>query len=104
MLFMQPVAEAHIVTAVGLHQAPVDWGCDSLWLGGAVMYDRCVAVFAVGYTLDEAAESPTFMKHLLGSAPHVAGEETLFPAPDLDLSEVLPSDKSYYTYIGSLVC
>jgi Eukaryotic-type carbonic anhydrase len=100
---LQPAAEAHIVSAVGLHQAPTDWGCDSLWRGGAVVYDRCVSVFAVGYTLDEGAESPAFMRDLLDSAPHVAGEETPFPAADLDLSWILPVDKTYYTYAGSLV-
>lgn len=104
-MLLQPAAEAHIVAAVGPKQAPADWGCDSLFQqGGAVVYEKCVAVFAVSYTVDEAAASPSYLNELLGNAPSVAGGEKPFPASVLDMSRLLPEDKSYYTYVGSLVC
>ena len=33
-----------------------------------------------------------------------AGEEMKFPEDTFDLNTILPEDKSYYSYIGSLVC
>ena len=100
---MQPAAEAHIVAAVGLHEAPAEWGCDAVWHGGDVEYEKCVAVYAVGYTIDESATSPFYLDDLLGAAPSVVGEKVPFPAPVLDMSRLLPADKSYFTYVGSLV-
>lgn len=100
---MQPVAEAHFVTHVGKNEAPADWGCDALWQGGAAVYERCVAVFAIGYTLDEASAPPPYLNDLLASAPIVAGEQTAYPESVLDLNRMFPADKSYYTYVGSLV-
>lgn len=100
---MQPAVEAHIVAAVGFNEAPAEWGCDALWQGGEVDYERCVAVFAIGYTIDEVAAPPSYLNELLGHAPSVVGEEVAFPAPVLDMSRLLPSNTSYFAYVGSLV-
>lgn len=33
-----------------------------------------------------------------------AGSEAKYPEPSFDLNSLLPENKDYYSYIGSLVC
>lgn len=94
--------EAHIVTAVGPGEAPTDWGCDAVWEGGDPVLEKCIAVFGIVYVTTPDAKSPEYFDHLFSSFPSVAGSEAAFPAPTFDLNSLLPEDKSYYGYVGSL--
>jgi hypothetical protein len=102
---MQGAAEAHIVSFVAKGSAPPEWGCDAVWDGGEPVLNKCVAVFGIMYHIsDEEDSSPTYFKDILDHAPDVAGAETPAPFDEFDLYQLIPKDKSYYTYAGSLVC
>lgn len=101
-LQLQAAAETHIVTLVGPGEAP-EWGCDAVWAGGAPVLENCTAVFGVMYRLGEPDTAPAYLEAAIKKAPRVAGASVPYPADQLDLMSILPSDLSYYSYIGSLV-
>jgi hypothetical protein len=101
---MQAPMEAHIVTAVGPGEAPPEWGCDAIWDGGDPVFEKCIAVFGVLYVYKPDAVTPEPIQKLFDSFPALAGEKAPYPDATIDLNGLLPEDKSYNTYIGSLVC
>lgn len=90
------------MTLVGPGEAP-DWGCDAVWEGGDAVLENCTAVFGVMYRLGQPDSQPAYLEAAIREAPLVAGGKAPLRAGQLDLNTVLPSDRSYYSYVGSLV-
>jgi hypothetical protein len=101
---LQAAAEAHIVSFVAKGFAPPEWGCDAVWEGGDAVLEKCVAVFGVMYSISDDGAEPAYLRSILEHVPDVAGAEAPAPFKTLDLYQMLPKDKSYYSYAGSLVC
>lgn len=91
------------MTLVGPGQAPPEWGCDAIWEGGDPVLEKCTAVFGVMYRLGTPTTEPGYLETAIKEAPLTAGGKKPLSAGQLNLDNVLPSDRSYYTYIGSLV-
>lgn len=103
MLTVQAAAETHIVTLAGPGQAPPAWGCDAVWEGGDPVLENCTAVFGVMYRLGEPTQEPNYLETAINEAPDVAGAKKPLSAGQLNVDNIIPEEKSYYTYIGSLV-
>eukprot|EP00892_Ulva_mutabilis_P000744 jgi/Ulvmu1/10670/UM066_0054.1 len=99
---MLAAAETHIVTLAGPGQAPPEWGCDAYWKGGDPVLEKCTAVFGIMYRLGRPAQEPGYLEIAVKEAPLVAGAEKPLSAGQINLQNLIPSDPSYYTYIGSL--
>lgn len=99
---MQAAAETHIVTLVGPGEAP-EWGCDDVWQGGDAALENCTAVFGILYRLGDSTDLPGYLESAIKETPIVAGEEKPLSAGKLNVDNILPDDRSYYTYVGSLV-
>lgn len=99
---MQSVAELHIVTFVAEGEAP-EWGCDAVWQGGDPVLDKCVAVFGVLYRLGRT--SPGWFDKMFTEAPNVVETDKGKPYSEgnFDLNKIIPQDKTYWGYRGSLV-
>nr|QBP05104.1 alpha carbonic anhydrase 1 [Ulva prolifera] len=95
-------AETHIVTLAGPGQAPPAWGCDAVWEGGDPVLENCTAVFGVMYRLGEPTQEPNYLETAINEAPDVAGAKKPLSAGQLNVDNIIPEDKSYYTYVGSL--
>jgi hypothetical protein len=74
-----------------------------VWEGGAAVPEKCFAVFGILFNISPDAVTPPAIEWLFNSFPEVVGAEAPYPDVTLDLNELLPLDKSYDTYIGSLV-
>lgn len=95
-------AETHIVTLAGPGQAPPEWGCDAIWEGGDPVLENCTAVFGVMYRLGTPSTEPGYLEAAVKEAPDVAGAKKPLSAGQLNVDNIMPADRSYYTYIGSL--
>jgi hypothetical protein len=99
---VQYAAEMHIVTLAAKGEA-TEWGCDAVWDGGDPVLENCTAVFGILYKLGDS--SPKWLDAAYTEAPATIDPNFTqpFSMKDLDLASILPKDKSYYTYSGSLV-
>jgi hypothetical protein len=98
---LQYPAEAHIVTLVAKGDA-TEWGCDEFWNGGDPVLENCTAVFGIMYKLGDS--TPDYITKFWDFLPEkVEANATVSGMTDFDLNKMLPTDKSYYTYYGSLV-
>lgn len=95
-------AETHIVTLAGPGQTPPEWGCDAIWEGGDPVLEKCTAVFGVMYRIGTPTSEPGYLEAAIQEAPVVAGGKKPLSAGQLNVENILPSDRSYYTYVGSL--
>jgi Eukaryotic-type carbonic anhydrase len=99
---VQYVAEVHIVALVAKGDAPPEWGCDAAWApGGKPNLKQCAAVFGTLYKIGDTTAPP--VATLLDYFPDVANRDRPLPFKSLSLAKLVPSDKSYFTYYGSLV-
>jgi hypothetical protein len=98
---LQYPAEAHIVTLAAKGDAP-EWGCDGVWDGGDPVLDNCTAVFAIMYKLGDS--TPDYLTKFWDTMSEEADSHVYVSGMDeFDSNTMLPVDKSYYTYYGSLV-
>ena len=98
---VQYPAELHIVSLVAFGEAP-EWGCDEVWLGGDPVLERCAAVFGIVFKIGEETE-PAFLDVAFAEGPLTDGATAPLSVSDFDIESLFPADKSYYTYLGSLV-
>jgi hypothetical protein len=100
---VQHLAELHIVSLIAEGEAK-EWGCDDVWAGGKPNFANCTAVFGITYKMGK--ESAPGVHEMFKEAPSVVGKNfsTKFSMKELDMNTLLPDEKSYFGYYGSLVC
>ena len=77
-----------------------EWGCDDVWQGGEANLEDCVAVF--GRLVKLGASSPPWFDAMFSQASNTVGSEVSYSG-GFDLNDIIPSNKAYWGYKGSLV-
>lgn len=77
-----------------------EWGCDDFWTNGTPNLEDCVAVFGTLFKL--GTSSPGWFDAMFAQASTTVGSEVSFSG-GFNLNDIIPSNKAYWGYKGSLV-